>query len=53
MSKPQKHYEEVFALIRKHHKLFENSIPLIASENIPSPAGSNENPGLETKSAIS
>lgn len=38
MSNPQEHYEKIFTLLRKHHKLFENSIPLIASENIPSPA---------------
>jgi len=31
-------YDEVFASLEKHNKWFENSIPLIASENIPSPA---------------
>src|SRR5213594_1894451 len=31
-------YYKVFDLIEKHHKWFANSIPLIASENIPSPA---------------
>ena len=31
-------YDEVFANLEKHNKWFENSIPLIASENIPSPA---------------
>jgi len=30
-------YDEVFANLEKHNKWFENSIPLIASENIPSP----------------
>ena len=31
-------YDEVFENLQKHNKWFENSIPLIASENIPSPA---------------
>ena len=31
-------YDVVFASLEKHNKWFENSIPLIASENIPSPA---------------
>jgi len=31
-------YDKVFASLEKHNKWFENSIPLIASENIPSPA---------------
>ena len=31
-------YDEVFASLEKHNKWFEDSIPLIASENIPSPA---------------
>ncbi len=31
-------YEKVFNLIEEHHKWFSTSIPLIASENIPSPA---------------
>ena len=31
-------YNEVFDLVEKHHKWFKSSIPLIASENIPSPA---------------
>ena len=31
-------YEKVFSSLEKHHNWFENSIPLIASENIPSPA---------------
>ena len=29
-------YEEVFRLLQKHHEMFQCSIPLIASENIPS-----------------
>ena len=29
---------KIFAKLKEHHKWFENSIPLIASENIPSPA---------------
>ncbi|MBM3897624.1 MAG: aminotransferase class I/II-fold pyridoxal phosphate-dependent enzyme [Thaumarchaeota archaeon] len=31
-------YNKVFSLLRKHHKWFANSIPLIASENITSSA---------------
>jgi glycine hydroxymethyltransferase len=29
-------YEEIFRLLQKHHELFQRSIPLVASENIPS-----------------
>ena len=32
-------YDKVFSSLEKHHEWFDNSIPLIASENIPSPAG--------------
>lgn len=35
---PHKSYSEVFRLIREHHEWFKRSIPLIASENVPSPA---------------
>lgn len=31
-------YYKVFDLVEKHHEWFKSSIPLIASENIPSPA---------------
>ncbi|NIP62338.1 MAG: aminotransferase class I/II-fold pyridoxal phosphate-dependent enzyme [Nitrosopumilaceae archaeon] len=31
-------YKGIFSMLKDHHKWFENSIPLIASENIPSPA---------------
>jgi glycine hydroxymethyltransferase len=31
-------YQKVFDLLEKHHNWFKSSIPLIASENIPSPA---------------
>jgi len=31
-------YNDVFDLLQQHHKWFAESIPLIASENIPSPA---------------
>ncbi len=31
-------FDKIFEKLREHHKWFENSIPLIASENIPSPA---------------
>jgi glycine hydroxymethyltransferase len=35
---PRESYQQVFHLLRQHHEWFANSIPLIASENIPSPA---------------
>src|SRR5919109_406332 len=35
---PKSQYSEVLRLMREHHKWFDRSIPLIASENIPSPA---------------
>ena len=40
MEEPEarKKYDRVFSLIRKHHEWFKRSIPLIASENIASPA---------------
>ena len=40
MSNPNYRYEydHVFDLLHQHHKWFQESIPLIASENIPSPA---------------
>ena len=31
-------FNDVLRLMREHHKWFDKSIPLIASENIPSPA---------------
>ena len=31
-------FDKVLSLLRKHHEWFNDSIPLIASENIPSPA---------------
>ncbi len=31
-------YNKIFSKLKQHNKWFENSIPLIASENIPSPA---------------
>ena len=34
----RKAYEDVLRLMREHHEWFNRSIPLIASENIPSPA---------------
>jgi glycine hydroxymethyltransferase len=38
MSKPKDEYNHVFDLLQQHHGWFQESIPLIASENIPSPA---------------
>ena len=35
---PRESYQEVFRLLQAHHEWFARSIPLIASENIPSPA---------------
>ncbi len=35
---PKDEYDHVFELLQQHHKWFQESIPLIASENIPSPA---------------
>jgi len=31
-------YDKTFTLLQQHHKWFQESIPLIASENVPSPA---------------
>jgi len=38
MATPQGEYNHVFEILQKHHKWFQECIPLIASENIPSPA---------------
>ncbi len=38
MGHVKERYEMIFQLLKKHHNLFERAIPLIASENIPSPA---------------
>ncbi len=37
-SQNKESYDKIFINLKEHHKWFENSIPLIASENIPSPA---------------
>ncbi len=37
-SQNKQSYDKIFSKLKEHHKWFENSIPLIASENIPSPA---------------
>ena len=37
-SQNRQSYDKIFTKLREHHKWFENSVPLIASENIPSPA---------------
>ncbi|MFQ5951323.1 MAG: serine hydroxymethyltransferase, partial [Candidatus Geothermarchaeales archaeon] len=34
----QESYDKVFALLREHHTWFQGSLPLIASENVSSPA---------------
>jgi len=31
-------YDRTFKLLQQHHKWFQEAIPLIASENVPSPA---------------
>jgi len=38
MTSNREYYEKTFDLLRTHHKWFQESIPLIASENVPSPA---------------
>ena len=38
MSTPRESYDKVFQLLQQHHDWFSKSIPLIASENVPSPA---------------
>ena len=38
VSENKRSYNKIFQKLKEHHKWFENSIPLIASENIPSPA---------------
>jgi glycine hydroxymethyltransferase len=38
MEEYRKEYDYVFDLLQSHHKWFQECIPLIASENIPSPA---------------
>jgi glycine hydroxymethyltransferase len=38
MSKAQEEYSHVLDLLQQHHRWFQECIPLIASENIPSPA---------------
>jgi glycine hydroxymethyltransferase len=35
---PREYYSRIFDLLQKHHQWLSESIPLIASENIPSPA---------------
>jgi glycine hydroxymethyltransferase len=38
MLNPRNEYNDVFELLHQHHRWFQENIPLIASENIPSPA---------------
>src|SRR6266852_2725425 len=38
MMEPRTTYNKIFELLQAHHKWFSQSLPLIASENIPSPA---------------
>jgi len=35
---PREYYDQVFQLLEEHHKWFSEAVPLIASENISSPA---------------
>ncbi len=37
-SENKRSYDKIFTKLKEHHKFFNSSIPLIASENIPSPA---------------
>jgi glycine/serine hydroxymethyltransferase len=38
MTSPRESHDKVLQLLEQHHKWFSESIPLIASENVPSPA---------------
>lgn len=38
MSSARESYDRTFELLQKHHRWFQQVIPLIASENVPSPA---------------
>jgi glycine hydroxymethyltransferase len=38
MSTPQNEYNHTINLLQQHHKWFQECLPLIASENVPSPA---------------
>ena len=38
MGKPREEYDHAFQLLQQHHKWFQESLPLIASENVQSPA---------------
>lgn len=38
MSEAKKHYDRILTLLKEHHVLYQQVLPLIASENVPSPA---------------
>jgi len=38
IQKPIESYKQILSLLEQHHRLFQSCIPLIASENVPSPA---------------
>jgi glycine hydroxymethyltransferase len=38
LTNPKGSHDQVLELLEQHHKWFSESIPLIASENVPSPA---------------
>jgi glycine hydroxymethyltransferase len=38
MLSARENHDKVLHLLKQHHKWFSESIPLIASENVPSPA---------------
>jgi len=38
MSSAREYYEKTFELLQQHHRWFQGTLPLIASENVPSPA---------------
>jgi glycine hydroxymethyltransferase len=38
LTTPKGAHDKVLELLEQHHKWFSESIPLIASENVPSPA---------------
>jgi len=38
MATPRNEYDHMLGLLEQHHKWFQENVPLIASENVPSPA---------------
>jgi len=38
MTSAREYYDKTFGLLQQHHRWFREAVPLIASENVPSPA---------------